>query len=83
MGPRVMISQAALARTGLVAPGSRASERLLMKLPEKGAAGVTPAWRRSRALRKQLEAALPDAQVMDFREGNPALSRGWIMRPRF
>ena len=28
MGPRVMISQAALARTGLVAPGSRASQRL-------------------------------------------------------
>jgi putative ABC transport system permease protein len=28
------------------------------------------------ALRKQVEAALPDAQVMDFREGNPALSRG-------
>ena len=28
------------------------------------------------AVRKQLEAALPDAQVMDFREGNPALTRG-------
>ena len=27
-------------------------------------------------MRKQLEAALPDAQVMDFREGNPALSQG-------
>ena len=27
-------------------------------------------------MRRQLEAALPDAQVMDFREGNPALSRG-------
>ena len=27
-------------------------------------------------MRTQLEAALPDAQVMDFREGNPALSRG-------
>ena len=24
----------------------------------------------------KLEAALPDAQVMDFREGNPALSQG-------
>jgi putative ABC transport system permease protein len=67
MGPRVMISQAALARTGLLAPGSRASQRLLMKLPPQG---------RSRALRKQVEAALPDAQVMDFREGNPGLSQG-------
>ena len=27
-------------------------------------------------MRKQMEAALPDAQVMDFREGNPALSQG-------
>ena len=27
-------------------------------------------------MRKQLEDALPDAQVMDFREGNPALSQG-------
>ena len=78
MGPRVMISQAALARTGLLAPGSRASQRLLVKLPESDAPGlagkataVDPV-----ALRKQLEDALPDAQVMDFREGNPALSKG-------
>jgi putative ABC transport system permease protein len=79
LGPRVMISQAALQRTGLIAPGSRASQRLLMKLPEsapsrltgKAAAAVDPV-----AMRKQLEEALPDAQVMDFREGNPALSRG-------
>ena len=35
MGPRVMISQAALERTGLLAPGSRASQRLLVKLPAK------------------------------------------------
>jgi putative ABC transport system permease protein len=67
MGPRVMISQAALARTGLIAPGSRASQRLLMKLPSQ----VDPV-----ALRKDVEQALPDAQVMDFREGNPALSQG-------
>jgi putative ABC transport system permease protein len=75
MGPRVMISQAALASTGLIAPGSRASQRLLMKLPEQkktaNAVGVDPV-----VMRKQLEDALPDAQVMDFREGNPALSQG-------
>jgi putative ABC transport system permease protein len=77
MGPRVMISQAALAETGLIGPGSRASQRLLIKLPAlkgaglKAAAGVDPV-----AMRKQLEDALPDAQVMDFREGNPALSQG-------
>jgi putative ABC transport system permease protein len=68
LGPRVMISRAALLRTELLAPGSRASERLLIKLP---AAGTDTA-----AVRKLVEAALPDAQVMDFREGNPALSQG-------
>ena len=67
LGPRVMISQAALEQTGLLAAGSRASQKLLMKLPPK----ADPV-----ALRKQVEAALPDAQVMDYREGNPGLNRG-------
>jgi putative ABC transport system permease protein len=67
MGPRVMISQAALERTGLLAPGSRASQRLLLELPANADLA---------ALRKQVETALPDAQVMDFREGNPGLNKG-------
>jgi putative ABC transport system permease protein len=67
IGPRVMVSRAALDRTGLLALGSRASERLLIKLP----AQLDPV-----AVRKQVETALPDAQVMDFKEGNPALSQG-------
>jgi putative ABC transport system permease protein len=71
LGPRVLISQAALARTGLLAPGSRASQRLLMKLPSKADSQDSLA-----ALRKQVEAALPDAQVMDYHEGNPALNKG-------
>src|ERR1017187_711866 len=75
LGPRVMISQVALVRTGLVAPGSRLSERLLVKLPEKAAGGLSGN-AAAAAIHNQLEAALPDAQVMDFREGNPALSRG-------
>ncbi len=75
LGPRVMISQDALQRTGLVAPGSRVSERLLVKLPEQLPRGVT-ADAETAAVRSKLESALPDAQVMDFREGNPALSRG-------
>lgn len=74
IGPRVMISQASLAGTGLLAPGSRASRRLLVKLPQTPH-GVT-ADAETAAVRSQLEAALPDAQVMDFREGNPALTRG-------
>ena len=67
MGPRVMISNAALDSTGLVAPGSRASHRLLMKLSAQ-ADGAS--------IRKKVEEVLPDAQVMDFKEGNPALSQG-------
>ncbi|HVZ84324.1 MAG TPA: FtsX-like permease family protein [Terracidiphilus sp.] len=67
MGPRVMVSRGALENTGLLSQGSRASQRLLLKLPAK----ADPV-----AVRKQVEAILPDAQVMDFKEGNPALSRG-------
>ena len=75
LGPRVMISNAALAETGLLAPGSRASRRLLVKLPDTPPKGVS-ADAETVAIRTQLEAALPDAQVMDYREGNPALTRG-------
>ena len=67
MGPRVMVSRASLVNTGLMGPGSRAAERLLVKLP----AGGDPV-----AARKQVESILPDAQVVDFKEGNPALSQG-------
>ena len=67
LGPRVMISNASLAQTGLLGLGSRASRRLLVKIP----ATADPA-----TVRKALEAALPDAQVMDYKEGSPALTRG-------
>jgi putative ABC transport system permease protein len=71
IGPRVLISRVNLDSTGLLAPGSRATERLLVKLPDKLPAGVTP-----ETVRKQLEEAMPDAQVEDYKEGNPALSEG-------
>jgi putative ABC transport system permease protein len=67
IGPRVMISRATLNKTGLLAPGSRATQRFLMMLPPKAD---------QVAVRKQVEEAMPDAQVMDFKEGNPALSQG-------
>jgi putative ABC transport system permease protein len=67
MGPRVMVSRASLQSTGLMAPGSRAAQRLLVQIPAK----ADPA-----AVRKQVESILPDAQVIDFKEGNPALSQG-------
>lgn len=74
IGPRVMITQAALPATGLVRPGSRASERMLFRLPEnpvqiKKAIDVDE-------LRRQVEAILPEAQVTDYREANPALVQG-------
>lgn len=67
LGPRVMISEASLKKTGLLTLGSRASRRMLMKLPPQADAA---------SVRKAVEAALPDAQVMDYREGNPALTHG-------
>jgi putative ABC transport system permease protein len=75
LGPRVMISQASLAETALVAPGSRLGQRLLVKLPPKSSSGLT-ADAESASVRSQLEATLPDTEVMDFREGNRALTRG-------
>ena len=75
LGPRVMISQESLRQTGLVTTGSRINQRLLVKIPAvagRGMAGDAEAAR----MHAVLEAALPDAQVIDFREGNPALSRG-------
>jgi putative ABC transport system permease protein len=71
MGPRVMISRAGLDSTQLLAPGSRATQRLLFKLPTKLPSDVTP-----QSVRHEIESALPDAQVMDYREGNPALTDG-------
>jgi putative ABC transport system permease protein len=72
IGPRVMITQAALPATGLVRTGSRASERMLFRLP--------PATRSHGMnideLRKRVEQILPEAQVTDFREANPALVNG-------
>jgi putative ABC transport system permease protein len=71
LGPRVLISRKAIESTTLLAAGSRANERLLIQLP--------PAMQTTAQLavmRKQVEAILPEAQVMDYREGNPALTEG-------
>jgi putative ABC transport system permease protein len=71
MGPRVMLSRASVDTTALLGPGSRASRRLLFKLPASLPPGVT-----SESVRKQLEDALPDAQIIDYKEGNPAITEG-------
>src|SRR6201996_7290519 len=68
LGPRVMMTYSALKKSGLIQQGSRSGERFLFKLsPESGT--ITNA-------RSRLERILPDAQVTDFRESNPALTDG-------
>ena len=73
-GPRVLISQKALASTGLVAPGSRVTRRYLFKLP-KAKPGQALSDANVAALKTKLEALLPEAQISDYREANPALTK--------
>lgn len=68
VGLRVMATQGGLARTGLIRFGSRASERTLMKLP---ASGLTAA-----EAKADLKRIFPEAQVIDYRETNPSITRG-------
>jgi putative ABC transport system permease protein len=68
LGPRVMITRNALQQSGLLGLGSRASERYLFKINGNSQNIAT--------LRPDLEKILPDAQVMDFRETSPELTRG-------
>lgn len=68
LGLRVMMTRAGLDRTGLIGPGSRAAQRLLFKLPPDGMA--------VRDVKRELRAAFPDAQVIDYRETNPTVTRG-------
>ena len=68
LGPRVMMTQSALEKSGLLQQGSRSGERFLFKL-EPGRVPIA-------AARSRLEQVLPDAQVTDFRESNPALTDG-------
>ncbi|MGA7525354.1 MAG: FtsX-like permease family protein [Acidobacteriaceae bacterium] len=67
LGPRVMMTRQAMDETGLLQPGSRATERYLFALNDK---------LRVAEVRAQIEKILPDAQVTDFRETSPALTQG-------
>jgi len=68
IGPRVLITRQGLEASGLLQPGSRAGERFLMRL--------NPAATDVKGLHSQVEKILPEAQVTDFREANPALTQG-------
>ena len=68
VGPRIMMSRAGFDRTGLMQPGSRASQRFLFRLPESGLDIAE--------LRRVLQRAFPDAQITDYRETHPTITRG-------
>ena len=74
-GPRVLISRQGLESSGLLAPGSHAGQRYLFKVPapRNGAPILDSA---VADLKARLERVLPEAQVIDYRETNPALTQG-------
>ncbi|HEX4005045.1 MAG TPA: FtsX-like permease family protein [Acidobacteriaceae bacterium] len=67
LGPRVMLTRDAMEKSGLLQPGSRATERYLFAIGDK---------QKVADVRTQIEKILPDAQVTDFRETSPALAEG-------
>jgi putative ABC transport system permease protein len=66
-GPRILLTLDQLEATHLLAPGSRAGQRYLFKLPQKNDKAVAK-------LKSQLEDILPEAQITDYRETNPAIT---------
>jgi putative ABC transport system permease protein len=71
VGPRMMMSRAALERTGLISLGSRAAQRFLLKLPLGNPNAPDVA-----AARDLLKKTFPDALVTDYRETHPLITRG-------
>ncbi|MDP9038722.1 MAG: ABC transporter permease, partial [Acidobacteriota bacterium] len=74
-GPRVLISRANLEATGLLAPGSHATERLLFRVPAPGN-GRPISDKAVAELKARLGGVLPEAQITDYRETNPAITEG-------
>lgn len=72
-GPRVLISNEALMKSGLIAPGSRISTRYLFRL--NAAQGNAASDAAVADLKAKIEAALPEAQVQDYREASPAVTK--------
>lgn len=67
VGPRAMITREGLERTGLMVFGSRASHRLLWKLPPQGV--------RIEELRESMRNTFREALITDYRETHPFITR--------
>ena len=67
VGPRVMMTRAGLARTGLLIPGSRAAERFLFKVPP----GT-----QIQNVRRDLRRVFRDALIADYTEAHPLIEQG-------
>jgi putative ABC transport system permease protein len=74
-GPRVLISRQGLDASGLLAPGSHAGQRYLFKVPKPNN-GAPISDKAVADLKARLEKLLPEAQIIDYRETNPALTQG-------
>lgn len=68
IGPRLMMTQEGLGKTGLIGLGSRASQRVLFRLP---AAGIGLA-----AVEGELRKAFPEALIVNYRDMNPNVALG-------
>jgi putative ABC transport system permease protein len=73
-GPRILLSQQALQESGLLAPGSHANRRYLFKVPPP-APGHALSDQSVAQLKASLQAVLPEAQLTDYREANPSITR--------
>src|SRR5580698_2868803 len=74
-GPRVLISREGLNASGLLAPGSHAGQRYLFRVPQPSN-GAAISDKAVADLKARLEKLLPEAQIIDYRETNPALTQG-------
>jgi putative ABC transport system permease protein len=74
-GPRVLISREGLDASGLLAPGSHAGQRYLFRAPQP-TNGAPISDKAVANLKLRLEKLLPESQVIDYRETNPALTQG-------
>lgn len=67
VGPRMLVSRAGFARTGLLIPGSRAAERFLFKVPPT---------MKINDVRAELKAVFKEGLIADYSEAHPLIEQG-------